>query len=531
MELTDGQKTALNSINKWLSKRDDYLYVLSGNAGTGKTTITKRIIKEARKKCITTLCVAPTHKARKVIDSIVNQSSFIYTPTCTVAGLLGKQKKLSYIGTKNYGTVSSNKIGDYELVIIDEVSMISIKDFEAICSLAESYKVKVLFIGDEAQIPSPSPIYVKKGDYIEKAQSPAFKLKNHSRLTDIIRTKGENPIIPVYDHMRKNIGTGFTVRGIKDENPGNGYFIYRSADEMISVMEQSKYLSQFRLNECKIITYTNKGVNSYNKIIRSSMDYKNIIEEGEVLMGYTNVGLPTSPLIENGADYIVEEIDYDKNRTIVSGELEFRACGHVIRLDTNEKLFLPDTSEEMNDPVMKRLVELAEKVNMKKSTKKDYSEYRELKDQLIFIEDLYKVNKRVMTLKEVSSEHPLLMRSTKDSIEDPDKVNKMYPGLIEKRMADNKELVPNERLIDIFQVLEKDLDYGYAITAHKSQGSTYKTVFIDERSFHVLQDGWSKKYKCMISRKKERDQLKYVSVTRASNEIHILASEPFDVDH
>uniref|UniRef100_A0A6C0J543 Uncharacterized protein n=1 Tax=viral metagenome TaxID=1070528 RepID=A0A6C0J543_9ZZZZ len=42
---------------------------LNGNAGTGKTTITKLIVKKARRQGKQVLCCAPTHKAKKVLCS------------------------------------------------------------------------------------------------------------------------------------------------------------------------------------------------------------------------------------------------------------------------------------------------------------------------------------------------------------------------------------------------------------------------------------------------------------------------------
>lgn len=52
-------------------------------------------------------------------------------------------------------------------------------------------------------------------------------------------------------------------------------------------------------------------------------------------------------------------------------------------------------------------------------------------------------------------------------------------------------------------IIKKDLDYGFAVTAHKAQGSTYKKVFV------LLKD---------ISLNKnfiERNQILYVAMTRA----------------
>ena len=62
-------------------------------------------------------------------------------------------------------------------------------------------------------------------------------------------------------------------------------------------------------------------------------------------------------------------------------------------------------------------------------------------------------------------------------------------------------------------VIVKDLDYGYAITGHKSQGSTYSHVFVMEND---INDNW------VI---KERNQIKYVAMTRPSLTATVLTTK------
>ncbi|MDY7012225.1 MAG: AAA family ATPase, partial [Cyanobacteriota bacterium] len=56
------------------------------------------------------------------------------------------------------------------------------------------------------------------------------------------------------------------------------------------------------------------------------------------------------------------------------------------------------------------------------------------------------------------------------------------------------------------------IDYGYAITVHKSQGSTYEKVAIDEGN--IISN-----YQRRPERAKERNQLMYVALTRAKNQV------------
>jgi RecG-like helicase len=116
MELTKDQVNALNGIKTWMTDHKNNLCTLCGNAGTGKTTLIKLAVKEARLMGKQVLCCAPTHKAKGVLSDVVNTCSIIRIPVSTTASLLGKQKKHSYIGTRNFGKELSDKIEMMRLV-------------------------------------------------------------------------------------------------------------------------------------------------------------------------------------------------------------------------------------------------------------------------------------------------------------------------------------------------------------------------------------------------------------------------------
>ena len=54
-----------------------------------------------------------------------------------------------------------------------------------------------------------------------------------------------------------------------------------------------------------------------------------------------------------------------------------------------------------------------------------------------------------------------------------------------------------------------EVDYGYALTAHKSQGSTYDNVYLEYNNI------------LLNSRENERNKLLYTSITRGANKLHI----------
>ena len=140
--LTADQEIALEGlisfIQKPIEKFEDCATILYAAAGCGKTFLTRYIADKIRGK-YTIAGVAPTHKARKVLEKFLNNGSFYTIKTMTVASLLNKMRNHSYIGTKNYKG-SGSKINLYQLFIIDEASMITDEDIKKIIKYAFDHK-------------------------------------------------------------------------------------------------------------------------------------------------------------------------------------------------------------------------------------------------------------------------------------------------------------------------------------------------------------------------------------------------------
>jgi hypothetical protein len=509
-------------------------HILIGVAGTGKTTLTKEFTKMIRKIGLQVLAVAPTHKARKVLYKILNTSFMLKIPTITVASLLGKSRKHGYIGTHNYGIEQDHKMSLYDVIIIDEVSMLVDEDYNMIISLAQELQKKVLFIGDDAQIPNPSQkLILRDGCYV-KADVKAFTELPSSKLTQVIRQTQGSDLLALCQMLHEKIGTEVSLDGLPNTN---SYTFY----DPVSFLKEIKLLGKLSgsdLANNRIITYTNVSVNGYNKLVRDARGYKEILHVDDLLTGYNNVGLKNDYVIENGQDYIIVKKEHI-NTKITTNSTTIDTYGlrvTVKEADTglNRVLYFPDLYDERNNPLLEKLVELAVKVNSKCSTKIDYKQYMCLKNQVIFQDNIYQYpisTPNIMTGLEMQSNNPLLMVHTADvissCINDTDEarmITERYPGLLESRIQDNKCISAVETLADQFLIIEKDIDYGYAITAHKSQGSTYDKSYVDLMNFRKLRDGIFRGLP--INRARERDQLRYVAISRARN--HCGLARPHD---
>lgn len=209
LTLTNDQKTALTAILEFmLSKTMGQFMLLEGAAGVGKTTLMKMIVQHNNKMGSSRLRIigaTVTHKARKVLERSLNEAGMITIPTKTIANLLKKQRLNSYLGHKRYQT-GGNSMADFDLIIIDEASMLNDKDLEKLIEAARLHKTKILFVADSAQIPHPTQRLVKLGeDLLVKADSAVFKLKNRALLKEIVRQKDGNPILNAALHIRNNL--------------------------------------------------------------------------------------------------------------------------------------------------------------------------------------------------------------------------------------------------------------------------------------------------------------------------------------
>lgn len=253
---------------------------------------------------------------------------------------------------------------------------------------------------------------------------------------------------------------------------------------------------------------------------------------GELIMGYVN-----SEWIQNGQDYKVVDIEHTRKHEIPLGERMFSGLKGVLvglkDLDylTERHVFVPDAYEPCNLEVLEELVRRAEKVNEVGSTGKDYRAYMNLKSQLTFMTDIYRYDGKIMTQSEFNAAHPLMFTKVWDVITEKDKkriitkttltqqIFAKYPKLIEVRAGDGKPIADSEEFADKYKIIDKDIDYGYAITAHKPQGSTYPVVFVDETDFAKISDRWNHKRGFKENRTKEKNQLLYVAYTRCSKNL------------
>ena len=540
MQLTDSQTHAFETIVRELPTQK--VILLEGSAGTGKTTLTKYICNFYKNKRLQVCAITPTHKSKKVIQAVLNENTLIPITAMTVASALGKIKEHSYIGTKKYSQGNNKKLTSYQLFIIDEVSMIQDADLNVIIQFVRTFDKEMLIIGDSNQIPCPSAKYaVLNTTMIEKADNYIFRddktLK--IKLTEIVRQTKESPIIQLATYVKDHLLTDLSFDVLRSNTQFNS--LLNGGVEVYETFQRHFHIQE--VNSCRIIAYTNASVKTHNQLVRKQLGFEGEFVLGELMTGYSNVGWPEL-IIENGEDYVLTKITYTSRHIIRgAGNLYGNLSGVLADLFipsksiTVRQMFIIDIECDGNRTFLLRLIELAEKVNHMGSSKTDFRNYMELKNSVLFVEDLYKMDDKIYTDTSFKETHPLLFTNVNEVIinnivkETPleAKLTTAYPDIVIRRLEDRfKPMSDSEMFADKFKVIEKDIYYGYALTAHKSQGSTYEAAIVDEQDFGKIINRWNFKHGKLESRVKEKNQLRYVAYTRAKNQLYVIYQPPTD---
>jgi exodeoxyribonuclease-5 len=271
-----------------------------------------------------------------------------------------------------------------------------------------------------------------------------------------MRQKKGNPIIDTSVKIRENLEIPYSVTGTESLLTENGEGIqflnlnHPEVRESFPVVLDSYFNSENFKNDpeyTKIIAWRNKTVATMNSLVRKVI-YGDSSLESKILVGEKLIA--NNPIIEN-------------NEIVFSTNDEFSVEDYKIK----EAKFKTDD----------------ETVSIK---------YYET--GVIFINDEEKRIKMYIDILHESSQSEFNLIA-----------NRLKKIAIEKK---GKE----KSWVKYYDFLRRfaDVSYAYAITAHKSQGSTYTTAFVLEDDIDVNID--------VI----ERNRIKYTSYTRSSKKLYVL---------
>jgi exodeoxyribonuclease-5 len=245
-------------------------FLLDGRAGTGKSTCVQTYVRETNARvCLT----APTNKATKVLREMAETELDGVVDTCTIYSLLGlvlgNDGEVREISAREGGSRAS----EYDLIVVDEASMVNASLFGHICRTAQEEGVKFLFMGDAAQLPP-----------VKEVESEAMKIRYRFGLTKVMRH--DNQILTLATALRDCQYNGQTPKFVTDcDDDGGVYAIHWKKMRMraCEAFTSDSYLAN--PGSIKVIAWRNATVQMYNDLIREAMYGTKVAAEGKFQIG------------------------------------------------------------------------------------------------------------------------------------------------------------------------------------------------------------------------------------------------------
>jgi len=418
--LTPNQKKSMAMIRKFFKYKIARELCLSGYAGTGKTTLVGELVRVYQvlfpKKKIA-VC-APTNKAVKVVSDKSGQKGM------TIHRMLGVRMEPDQNGNYKQAFGGREHTHEYDLIVVDEASMLDEKLLAIIREYQSRYRFKIIYAGDPAQLPP-----------VKSPSSPVFGIPGGT-LTQVVRQQKHSPILSLATILRDNLCA--EAGGIAQ------VFSWEGSEELTYENDEGAFVraavSEFRGadddDRCRVLSYTNQKVNDLNKAIRKGL-------------------------------YGEEVNEYVKGERVITLE--------PIGPYEGRKVVEVSTSQDM------RVLSAEKTIEGKYSIWLLEAEYFDLAEGGL-------KRRLVKTLAEESRSH--------------------YASdleiLLQKARADH-------RFWNDFYMLKEEYDkigYGYALTIHKSQGSTFQTTYLHEPDIFKCPDGTEM-----------QNKLRYTAVTRPSKRL------------
>ena len=463
--LNDQQKSALYELEKFIEDGGTEI-TLSGYAGTGKSTIIGIFSKWLNNRIGrgNIVYTAPTHRAN-VITKQNNPNANVYT----LSALFGftpdtdiamEQGSLD-LRELEFRAKNQMKYEPGQLIIIDEASMVQDGLYEYIQEIVAKHSGSVIYVGDSAQL---RPV---KSDHISKVFTSDGVPQ--ITLTKVERT-GDNPILKEATRLRQGEGLSYQT-DINDRGQGILYTSDNaSIDENLKQIVTSEEFNADPLH-FRVLTATNAAVSAYNSKIRSLRygKFAKPFVKGDIIMGYSNkLRKPDgSYKLVNSGDYVIQNVtDTTVKFKTDKGDIEFKAF----------KLSIRPTGGTVMDDFQLTVIDRNEPDSK-------LFEVVEYKDRL------WKMAKEAKQNGQISKYRDLVQMAFN----------------IDNELNITKNLEDNQGRLKI----RKAIDYGYAQTVWKSQGSTYSKVLILSNEIDTF--GYGKDVMQL------RNELRYVAVSRAKN--------------
>ena len=461
------QQSAIVNAVSFLKTNTDptQYYVIEGKAGTGKTTIAKEILKEFEDEQI--YVAAVSHKAKGVIKSSFGDDTR-GKKFFSIAGLLG-MKGINDNDTQTTKFQVGLKVPLLDnppaLLVIDEASMITEDVLKKIIDINSSLSrpFQMLFLGDIGQIQpirdEQSEFYRTHKDLLNK-KSDIFNSKHKSKLITRVRQGEANPILPYADYFWENSQkenpelnpTQHIVRNNQITDKGSLLFSNSESEVLNSVIKAVKNAVE-------------KGLTNHVKIVTYHVNEKTELNQKihEALFG--------------------KDSDYSKGDMLI----------------LNSPYDLPDVNATMEN---------SSEIQIKSIQDTDVDEFG--------VHTLYLETNGTAYTRTGNEQKDCVIQVV--SRNDIGLYNQKLQELASYAKRQTNRALKKQAWSDFWEYKGRyaDVDFGYAITAHKSQGSTYDIVVVDEKDIMGT----------TATSNQEKSELIYTALTRPRKTAIVISSVP-----
>lgn len=461
------QQSAIINAVAFLKHNTDptQYYVIEGKAGTGKTTIAKEILKEFEDEQI--YVAAVSHKAKGVIKNSFGEDTR-GKKFFSIASLLG-MKGINDNDTQTTKFQVGLKVPLLDnppaLLVIDEASMITEDVLKKIIDINSSLSrpFQMLFLGDIGQIQpirdEQSEFYRTHKDLLNK-KSDIFNSKHKSKLITRVRQGEANPILPYADYFWENSQkenpelnpTQHIVRNNQITDKGSLLFSNSEAEVLNSVIKAVKNAVE-------------KGLTNHVKIVTYHVNEKTELNQKihEALFG--------------------KDSDYSKGDMLI----------------LNSPYDLPDVNATMEN---------SSEIQIKSIQDTDVDEFG--------VHTLYLETNGTAYTRTGNEQKDCVIQVV--SRNDIGLYNQKLQELASHAKRQTNRALKKQAWGDFWEYKGRyaDVDFGYAITAHKSQGSTYDIVVVDEKDIMGT----------TATSNQEKSELIYTALTRPRKTAIVISSVP-----
>lgn len=262
---TDEQQVCIERLADFCASTEQHaVFLLTGYAGTGKTSVVGALVAALRALKQHTVLLAPTGRAAKIFGTYAGQ------PAYSIHKRIYRQKSASVEFSLNYNAAHDT------LFLVDEASMVAntpgdganfgsgrlLDDLIEFVYTGEN--CRLVLIGDTAQLP---PVMQPFSPALEPKKLESYGLSvTACSLTEVVRQSAESGILHNATRIRQALEQTLPAISLKTDFPD----IHRVDGFDLIEQIQSAY-SRSGVENCIIVTRSNRRAVLYNRGIRNQV--------------------------------------------------------------------------------------------------------------------------------------------------------------------------------------------------------------------------------------------------------------------